>query len=47
MNITLSITLASSAIGIGIIVYLKFLKRRIRRFVLRNEKIQKYFKEGL
>jgi hypothetical protein len=45
-TLTLSITIASSAIGLAIIGYLKFIKKKIRRFVLRNEKIEKYFKEG-
>jgi len=37
--------MAASAIGIAIITYVKLLKKRMKRFVLRYEKIEKYFKE--
>jgi hypothetical protein len=45
--ILLSATLATGAIGAGIYAYLKALKKRIKRYVLRNEKIEKYFKDEL
>lgn len=45
--ILLSATVAVSLIGGGIIAYIKFLKKKIKRFVLRNEKIEKYFKDEL
>ena len=31
--------------GGGVIAYLKLLKKRLRRYVLRYEKIEKYFEE--
>ena len=43
-KIALGVTIATSVIGIAIFTYIKFLKRKIKRFVLRNEKINKYFK---
>jgi len=44
-KVLLGVTIATSAIGFGIFSYIKFLKKKIRRYVLRNEKIEKYFKE--
>ena len=44
-KVLLGVIIATSAIGAGILVYIKVLKRKIKRFVLRNEKIRKYFKE--
>ena len=44
MNEVPLFTVAASAIGLGIIAYIKFLKKKIKRYVLRNEKIEKYFK---
>jgi len=46
MNYTLlSVTIAASTIGAAIFTYLKLIKKKIKRFVLRNERIQKYFKD--
>ena len=44
-DILLGVIITTSAIGAGILVYIRLLKRKIKRFVLRNEKIRKYFKE--
>ena len=44
-KVLLGVTIATSAIGLGIFAYIKFLKKKIKRYVLRNEKIEKYFKE--
>ena len=43
--ILLSTTVVASIVGGSVIAYIKFLKRKIKRFVLRNERIQKYFKD--
>lgn len=43
-EVQLGVAIATSAIGIGILSYIKFLKKKVRRYVLRNEKIEKYFK---
>lgn len=42
-TIALGIISASIA-GAGIVIYLKRLKSKIKRYVLRNEQIEKYFK---
>lgn len=44
-EVLLSVALVASAVGAGIIAYTKLLKKKLKRFVLRNEKIEKYFKE--
>lgn len=41
----LGVTISLSAIVFGIFAYLKFIKKKIRRFVLRNQKIEKYFQK--
>ena len=43
-KILLDVFIGASAIILGIIVYVKALKKKMRRFVLRNEKIKNYFK---
>lgn len=37
---------ASVAVVGGVVVYIKLLKKRLRRYVLRYDKIKKYFDEG-
>ena len=44
-EILLGVAITSSAIVAGIIVYIRFLKKKIKKFVLRNDKIESYFKE--
>ncbi len=44
-KVLLGISIATSAIGVGVFTYIKLLKKKIRRYVLRNDKIEKYFKE--
>ena len=44
-NILLGVALTTSAIGFGVIFYIKILKKKIKKYVLRNEKIKKYFRE--
>ena len=44
-KIQLGVSIATSAIGIGIFAYIQFLKKKMKRFVLRNEKIKKFFRE--
>lgn len=39
--------ISASVIGAGVLWYLRRLKTKIKRFVLRNEKIEKYFKEEM
>ncbi len=43
--VTLGVLTVASAVGIGLVAYIKMLKKRIKRYVLRYEKIEKYFKE--
>ncbi len=44
-KILLGASIATSAIGIGIFAYIKFLKNKVKKYVLRNERIEKYFRE--
>ena len=41
----LSVSLATIAVGSGVFVYTKLLKKRLRRYVLRYHKIKHYFEE--
>ena len=45
-DILLEIAITSSAIVGGIVFYIRWLKKKMKRFVLRNDEIEKYFKEG-
>lgn len=46
-EVQLGIAITTSAIGIGILSYIRFLKKKMKRYVLRNDKIEKYFKDKL
>lgn len=37
--------ISASVVGAGIAIYLHKLKSKIKKFVLRNENIEKYFRE--
>ena len=39
--------ISASVIGAGVFLYLRKLKTKIKKFVLRSEKIEKYFKEDM
>jgi len=39
--------ISASAAAVGVIIYLKRLKSRIKRYVLRSREIEKYFKEEI
>jgi hypothetical protein len=43
-NVLLGVAVTTSAIGVAVVIYIRLLKRKIKRFVLRNERIKKYFK---
>ncbi|MCK5025836.1 MAG: hypothetical protein U9R34_04090 [Nanoarchaeota archaeon] len=47
MEIIILGIISASVIGAGVLWYLRRLKTRIKRFVLRGEKIEKYFKEEM
>ena len=37
------VAIATSVIALFILIYVKLLRKRLRRYVLRNDKIEKYF----
>lgn len=37
--------IGASIVGAGVFAYIKVLKRRMRKYILRHEKIEKYFRE--
>ena len=43
--VALQISVTTLAIGSGVSVYMWFLRKKLRRFVLRYEEISKYFKK--
>ncbi|MBW2984345.1 hypothetical protein KY361_04475 [Candidatus Woesearchaeota archaeon] len=46
MNKILLEAIGVSIIGTGVLAYIRVLKKRIRKYILRHEKIEKYFKEN-
>ncbi|NQU79617.1 hypothetical protein HQ545_07645 [Candidatus Woesearchaeota archaeon] len=43
--IMLEATIGTIALVGGILAYIKYMKRRVRKFVLRNDKIDKYYRK--
>ena len=46
MKVLLAGTIVTAAVVAGINSYMKILKKKIKRYVLRNEEIEHYFKGG-
>jgi hypothetical protein len=45
MEITpLEVSIGTAIVAGGILTYIKIMKRKVRRYVLRNDKIDKYYK---
>jgi hypothetical protein len=42
-NYLQGVAVATSIIALGILVYIKLLKKKMKKFILRSEKIEKYF----
>lgn len=40
------ISVFTSLIALALIIYIKMLKNKMRKYILRNEKIEKYFERG-
>jgi hypothetical protein len=43
--IPLGVSVATMAVGVGIVVYIRRIKRKLKRFVLRNDEVTKYYKD--
>lgn len=43
-KIALGVSITASAIGAAAFGYIKYLKSKMKKYVLRNDKIEKYFR---
>jgi capsular polysaccharide biosynthesis protein len=46
MNYQYVVAISAAIVGLILLVYIIFLKKKMRRFVFRNEKIERYFEKG-
>ncbi|MFH1682677.1 MAG: hypothetical protein ABIA37_02670 [Candidatus Woesearchaeota archaeon] len=42
--VPLAAAIGTAAIAGGVLTYIKLMKKKVKKFVLRNEKIDKYYK---